>query len=775
MKSRDWTWPKITLLLVLAAGTLALLLVLTTQPPELGPTVIFVALVLFASIWSIPSAAGTVSLAHMVMAAAMLALGPVPAGWVAYLTAILFDLWRSQTVPRMRQPNYLLATMFQNITMQPLSVLAAGAVFLGLGGRTPCIGLPADQVLPLLAALVTYIAVNNAIFIGFSWLRAADPLILYRQQGWHVVLIEASPLIFSPLVAVIFTQLGFPFFFLFSLILGTMVIITKRLATTLQALERRARTLDTLNVVGRALSANLRLDALLAAVHSQVGRLMDASTLYVALYDPVTEEIHFPLAIEDGQVARYLPRPMGNGLTEYVIRTRRPLLLTGDVAARAQDMGVQIVLQGRPAAAWLGVPLMAGEEVLGVLAVQSATRSSAAAYDEHDQETLTTIAGQTATAITNARLYERADLALERRVHELSAVLDTSRDGILLLDPAGRVLMTNPALARFWSTPVSALTGLSIYGQHLPDGRPLLSALGYTEKTLKADLEQAQREPGMYLTAVIELDPPYPNAFVRTLTAVQTEHDTTSGWLIILRDASEEQKLARMREDLSSMIVHDLRSPLTGILGGISMLQESPNRYSIGEQKMLAIIEASGRKMLDMVSSLLDISRMETGRMPLEIIPVPISLVTESAIAQLDPIAQRANVQLLLELPADLSPAAADAEKLGRVMVNLVDNAINYTPAEGEVTIWARNNGGEVLVGVHDTGPGIPAEEQTRIFEKFGQVRGRRGRRKGSGLGLAFCKLAVEAMGGRIWLESEMGRGSTFMLALPTAEGTSVS
>lgn len=764
MKSLAYSNRQALLFLLLASGSLALLLAGSVPLPAdwiaLAPAVsLFVLLVLFASYYSIPLVLTRVSLAHMMMASALLVLGIYPAAWVALVAAVLYDSTRLFRRPA----RILVATMSQNLVLQTASVLAAGAFFRALGGRFPLVRFSSDQIIPILVALLVYALINNGIFAIFSAVRGLSPLQVYRQEGWAVIMVETSSLIFAPLVAVVFTQLGLIFFALFVLALAVVIIIVNRLAAALAALERRARILGTLNAVGQALAANLRLDDLLAAVQAQVGELMDASNLYVALYNAAADEIHFPLAIQRGEVIHLSSRRASDGLTEYVIRNRQPLLLLGDVVNEARKLGVQVI--GEPSAAWLGVPLLSGDQILGIIAVQSP--DDPAAYDEQDQETLVTIAAQTSVAIVNARLYERTDLALEKRVRELSAVLNASRDGILLLDPAGHILMANPALAEWVDLPISDWYGTSVFDQSLSEGRSLLESLGYTTEDFRAALQQAEREPGAFLTAFLDQQLPRPRSFARALTAVRAEQETVLGWLVLLRDISEERKLAQMREDLTSMIIHDLRSPLASIISGAEMLQMSSDPVGESDRELMEIIESSGRKMLEMVHSLLEISRLETGQMPVLMETVQVPPIVEGVIAQLGPIAQPADLDLVLDCPPGLPLLETDPEKLGRILRNLLDNAINFTPPGGQVRVWAKAGASELIIGVSDTGPGVPADELPHLFEKFRQVRGQPGRNKGSGLGLAFCHLAVNALGGRIWVESEPGKGSTFALALP--------
>jgi signal transduction histidine kinase len=177
-----------------------------------------------------------------------------------------------------------------------------------------------------------------------------------------------------------------------------------------------------------------------------------------------------------------------------------------------------------------------------------------------------------------------------------------------------------------------------------------------------------------------------------------------------------------------------------------------------------------------MVNTLLDISRLESGQMPLDRAPAPIVPLVRRAVSHLSPLAAERDVTVKMEIPSTLPMVYIDNEKISRVLINFLDNALKFTPMGEQVTIRlvhrTTESEDDVLCSVSDNGPGIPQEFQEKIFDRFAQVRVEGGvsRRQGSGLGLAFCKLTVEAHEGRVWVESEFGGGSTFYFTLPIAD-----
>ncbi len=227
------------------------------------------------------------------------------------------------------------------------------------------------------------------------------------------------------------------------------------------------------------------------------------------------------------------------------------------------------------------------------------------------------------------------------------------------------------------------------------------------------------------------------------------------------------QELERLRDDLTHMIVHDLRTPLTSLLSGLQTVPLVGDLNEI-QTEMLEIAVDGGQILLGMINDLLDVEKMEQESVPLERTPLTAAGLIERATVQVAMLAQADGLTLAQQAALDLPPFSGDEDKLRRTLVNLLGNAIKFTPAGGTVTASAEIGEGIVLFSVRDTGEGIPPEAFDRIFEKFGQVESRKaGRKMSTGLGLTFCKLAVEAHGGRIWVESRPGQGSAFFFTIP--------
>jgi signal transduction histidine kinase len=256
------------------------------------------------------------------------------------------------------------------------------------------------------------------------------------------------------------------------------------------------------------------------------------------------------------------------------------------------------------------------------------------------------------------------------------------------------------------------------------------------------------------------------------------------------------RKLEQQRDELAHMIVHDLRSPLSANLAGIEMV-EMLGPLTKEQRDCLQIATRSGQSLLGLINDLLDISKMESGALQLDLTTVDARVASAMAIEQVTPLLNDKNLQLEIDFPPDLPFIRADETKLQRVFVNLLANAVKFTPRGGKISIVAKcttakraTSGCEnaarkkedVTFSICDTGEGISPAAAGVIFEKFGQAQDRKaGRQNSTGLGLTFCKLAVEAHGGTIWVESTPGSGSVFSFTIPTctagacAAGTSAA
>jgi signal transduction histidine kinase len=241
-------------------------------------------------------------------------------------------------------------------------------------------------------------------------------------------------------------------------------------------------------------------------------------------------------------------------------------------------------------------------------------------------------------------------------------------------------------------------------------------------------------------------------------------------FVIVTLTLSSLRLVRQRQESLMQFIVHDLRSPLAIILTGLQTLEEGASEtMDPSEQQIVQHSISAGNHMLSLINSLLDLPHLRSGKMPLQIAGVDAKQLVESVVRSMEPWAQRRQMTLAVECGEGAEPVHADEQLLSRVLVNLLSNAVKFSPSGSTISIRVSPAQGEMLAfQVVDQGPGIPQEWWDRIFDKFVRVEAHdQGTSLGSGLGLNFCRLAVEAQGGRIWLESS-GQGSAFTFILPT-------
>ncbi len=251
---------------------------------------------------------------------------------------------------------------------------------------------------------------------------------------------------------------------------------------------------------------------------------------------------------------------------------------------------------------------------------------------------------------------------------------------------------------------------------------------------------------------------------------VRARRSPVSGVWLVLEDVSELRRLQRIRAEFIDNLSHELRTPLTTI----SLLAETAGHDAESASPRLrdriAKIEVETGHLIQMVNELLDLSKIESGTAALLLDDVDMVGVAQATTERLRPFAERQGLRLALELPDHVTPVRGDEDRLGQVLVNLLHNAVKFSPNGGEIVVGVREDDGEVVVWVRDPGIGVPRADIARIFERFYKVdRARVRGRGGTGLGLSIARHVVEMHGGRIWVESEEGEGSTFSFAVPVA------
>ncbi|HEU4327935.1 MAG TPA: PAS domain-containing sensor histidine kinase [Roseiflexaceae bacterium] len=400
----------------------------------------------------------------------------------------------------------------------------------------------------------------------------------------------------------------------------------------------------------------------------------------------------------------------------------------------------------------LALPLRQGSDLLGMLTFYSRHTDH---YTLDDLRIAYALSMQITALIDRDRLFE----TVRQTRDKLETVLESSQDGILVTDTSGRTLLLNSALRALFGLPEGDLEGLSAR-ELLRLAAPMIGD--------QAAVQALARSGGM------PEPKPVPLRLVdgRTLEWSRVPlhgNGMLEGYVFSVRDITDRVELERLREDMVHMLVHDLRTPLTSMRLGLDLIgMVAGDNPEVRE--LLGTTRQSTRQLLDQVNTILDVSKLEAGRLELDLVPSDLGLLIPETLQRLTPLTVQNQQQLGYDLPEALPTIQADAPLLRRVIENLVGNALKFTPHGGTVTIGVGQSSPDALeLWVRDNGPGIPVDQHARIFEKYGQVRGS-DRRSGTGLGLTFCKLVVEAHGGLIGVREAPGGGSVFWLTLPVQQ-----
>jgi len=346
--------------------------------------------------------------------------------------------------------------------------------------------------------------------------------------------------------------------------------------------------------------------------------------------------------------------------------------------------------------------------------------------------------------------FNQAITSLSQERNKLAAVLANMADGLLLVDHETRVRLANPVVEKLFG-----------FREEKALGRPFIEVI------LNHEIEQLLRQclnTGQQLTRELETD--HGKRFLRII-ATPLFRDESPSVLLILQDLSEMRRFQTTRRDFVSNISHELRTPLASIKAAVETLQDGALEDTSVAGDFLNRMEQEVDHLTQLVGELAELSSIESGRQ-LEMTIVDLRPLIDDTVSRLRSLAERSGLSLSADVPSDLPPARADASRIFQVLMNLVHNAIKFTPPGGRITISARPLGDRVVVSVSDTGIGIAPEHLPRIFERFFKADRSRAS-EGSGLGLAIAKHIVQAHNGEIWVESEQGKGSTFSFSLPRA------
>jgi PAS domain S-box-containing protein len=443
-----------------------------------------------------------------------------------------------------------------------------------------------------------------------------------------------------------------------------------------------------------------------------------------------TVRVHYLLPLLDGQTER-ISFAVDEGVPGWVVTQGRPLIISD----AQTDERVHSLIQQAGIKSLLSAPLSIGGRQIGALNLFSDEATDA--FDEHDVHLTKIYADLAAVAIDNARLYQ----SVEDERHRFAAILSDTTDAIVVLDQAGQVLLFNAAAEECLG--------------HLVAGQPI-SALGVDD--LVTALDQARRTKD---SAVHEVATPGERTLYASVSPV---HDV--GWVIAMQDITSLKELDKLRTQWVAAVSHDLKNPIAAVQLSAGLMEKAGPLNDM-QKEILEKMQRGSERLRSLVTDVLDLARLEAGPALRLSIVNPVEIIAET-ISDVETLAVDKGLALMTDLPPELPPVRGDAALLGRVMANLLSNAVKYTSFGGQVTVCAKPQGDDRLqIEVIDTGRGIPAESLPHIFDRFYRVPGSEEEAEGTGLGLSIVKSIVEKHGGRVWVESEEGKGSTFAFTVP--------
>ncbi|MFZ5916730.1 MAG: response regulator [Chloroflexota bacterium] len=542
-----------------------------------------------------------------------------------------------------------------------------------------------------------------------------------------------------------------------------------------KAMQHERDQLEALYTLTRELSASMELkevmDRTLRIVSSAVGAshgsimLMDQSQGVLVIRAIMGREKPLP---PEGEPTPFAP---GKGLAGQVYQNRQTMLIA-DVLR--DPRWVKSKGRGARTRALLLAPLIVDLENYGVMTI--ADERPGFFTDEH-LRLVDTAAGQVARAISNAQLYQFvSDTArelgetLRREQEEASksqAILQSIGDGVVVTDTQGRIILINAAAERILGTKHRAVIGRDV--------RNLFSAFkaGGRAEMLEA-MEKLAANPmqNRHAPQIIQSELVMEQITVSAhLAPVLGKKNEFMGIVTVFRDITREVQADIAKTEFVSTVSHELRTPLTSIKGYTDLLvADAVGPLTPPQQQFMGIIRNNVNRLTALINDLLDISRIESGRVKLQMEPLSIESVVQDVAESMRPQIEGKGLTLRLDIPEQLPQVHGDRDRLVQVLTNLVGNAYHYTP-EGQVSIGISEMTGALRVDVADTGIGITADDQSRIWDRFFRASHPVVEKAaGTGLGLSIVKMFVEMHGGRIWVNSEPGRGSTFTFILPTID-----
>ena len=504
-------------------------------------------------------------------------------------------------------------------------------------------------------------------------------------------------------------------------------LLTKR---DTDSLRKRLDILELLGKVGRSVTATLDLNHVLSSVVDAAVNLTEAEEGSLLLIDEQTGELYMRAGKNfKDEFVRTFRLPINDTLAGQVIRTGEPAQIAADTPQKIKTAYLVKRL--------IYVPLRVHGRVIGVLGVDNRQRPSN--FTELHVTLLNALADYAAIAIENARLFEASEI--ERK--KLESILTNVEDGVIVVGTDRRVLLVNHT-----ARDAFGIGDRKVEGETIEDvfrGSQILELLQnhMGEKNYR---DEISLDDGRYFNAVLS-----------TIKDV--------GTVVAMQEITHLKELDRIKTDFVNTVSHDLRSPLTAILGYVELIERA-GEVNQQQREFIRRVRASVRNIADLINDLLDLGRIESGldtRKDLVDITEIIQEVVDNYRNQVNSKGQH----LELTLEPNVPMLFGDRTRLKQMVDNILGNAVKYTPEGGEIQVSTETERDQLILRISDTGNGIPPADQPYIFDKFYRASNIDGNIPGTGLGLAIVKSIVESHQGRIWVDSTLGKGTVFTVVLP--------
>jgi PAS domain S-box-containing protein len=547
---------------------------------------------------------------------------------------------------------------------------------------------------------------------------------------------------------------------------------TQELAQAMGELTEERDRVEMLYRIASQLSASLDLDHILNRALRLGVEAVGAEQAFLLLSDLQSGQLICRAAWGTGDEASYVGSTLrfarGEGLAGWVVQHHKAAI----VSDTREDLRWVRPREGAPEhRSVLATPLAVSDVVLGALLL---SHTQPDFFNEEHLRLVEAAATQVAIAINNAELYnlirdqaEQVGTMLKEQQIEATksqAILEGVADGVMVADARGKVILFNAAAERILDLPREQALGrmtdemLGLYGSQAQDWMEAVAGWVHHPETFKAE---------EYLAARLGIG----SRIVSVHLAPVLMSDEFLGTVSVFRDVTVEVEAERAKTEFVSTVSHELRTPMTSIKGYADLLlMGAAGNLTNQQSDFLAIIKSNTDRLTMLVNDLLDISRIESGRLALSLKEMQVSGVIIQVVRAMQARVAEKRLALRSDVPPELPSVLADSDRVIQILTNLVANAYQYTLPGGEIVVTARPCGEEVHISVHDTGIGIAPEDQDKIFVRFFRADDPLVQEMpGTGLGLAIVRSLVEMQGGRIWVESQLGAGSTFTFTLPTA------